>query len=301
MIKEKNFKINESGLEFYGKSPKANLNQFKEKLQEYILDEEGYLKIPELEDLALEGDNLSKIVSEFLLTQEYKLKSDNLSEIFYSVDVLMEFLELEEIHTILHHYNEEKLEEELNNRITEIDNNFLESISCGLDIAVMLINKYLGQKNLIYFLDSFDRLEKILTLYTREETLTRIGDALKKGLKSKDNDFQKASSKVYKNGGLYFINLEGNGTYAYQLNKYITMKLEGNRTNIYVNNSLFNQCKFLFLNIPVKKIKNYSEIDSIDEAAEKLNGSMEGRSAESFEISPETEFWGHWCDMKSYD
>ncbi|KKM08312.1 hypothetical protein LCGC14_1725100, partial [marine sediment metagenome] len=36
------------------------------------------------------------------------------------------------------------------------------------------------------------------------------------------------------------------------INKYITLKLEDGKTNIYVNGQIFDQCKFLFLNIPVE-------------------------------------------------
>ena len=35
----------------------------------------------------------------------------------------------------------------------------------------------------------------------------------------------------------------------FKINKYITLKLENCKTNIYVEGELFNQCKFLLLNI----------------------------------------------------
>ncbi len=88
--------------------------------------------------------------------------------------------------------------------------------------------------------------------------------------------------------------------------EYITLKMEGNKTNIYVNGELFNQCKFLLLNIPVNKISSFDEIESIDEAVERLDRSMEGRGRKNFMIPPETEFWGHcsnlqvWAEM-NYD
>ncbi len=38
----------------------------------------------------------------------------------------------------------------------------------------------------------------------------------------------------------------------FKVNEYITLKLEGIKTNIYVKGQLFNQCKFLLLNIPIE-------------------------------------------------
>ncbi|NVM54294.1 MAG: leucine-rich repeat domain-containing protein [Candidatus Helarchaeota archaeon] len=80
----------------------------------------------------------------------------------------------------------------------------------------------------------------------------------------------------------------------FKVNEYITLKLEEGKTNIYVKGQLFNQCKFLLLNIPVDKISSFDEIDSIDEAAEK----MEKRPHQNFEIPSETEFWGHCSNLQ---
>ena len=55
----------------------------------------------------------------------------------------------------------------------------------------------------------------------------------------------------------------------FKINKYIKLKLEDGRTTIYVNNRKFTQCMYLLLNIPVNRIEDLDEIDSIDEAAEK--------------------------------
>ena len=59
------------------------------------------------------------------------------------------------------------------------------------------------------------------------------------------------------------------------VNKYIVLKLEDGRTNIYVNGSLFKQCKFLLLEIPINQVTSLNEIDSIDEATEQLDKSLE--------------------------
>lgn len=84
----------------------------------------------------------------------------------------------------------------------------------------------------------------------------------------------------------------------FTVNEYITLKLEGGRSNIYIKGRLFNQCKFLLLNIPVDKISSFDEIQSIDEAAEKLDRSLEGREMGVFKIPPEVEFWGHCSNLQ---
>ena len=84
------------------------------------------------------------------------------------------------------------------------------------------------------------------------------------------------------------------------VNEYVTLKLEDGKTNIYVKGQLFNQCKFLLLNIPVDKISTFEEIDSIDVAAERLDNSLEGAIMEEGDISipHETEFWGHCSNLQ---
>ena len=83
----------------------------------------------------------------------------------------------------------------------------------------------------------------------------------------------------------------------FKVNEYITLKLEGGKTNIYISGRLFQQCKFLLLNISVEEVSSFDEIESIDEAAEKLDRSLEGNSNE-IEIPPEAEFWGHCSNMQ---
>lgn len=70
------------------------------------------------------------------------------------------------------------------------------------------------------------------------------------------------------------------------------------KTNIYVNDVLFNQCKFLLLEIPVNKVRSFDEVESIDEAAEKLDRSLERTNRNSSIIPPEVEFWGHCSNMQ---
>lgn len=84
----------------------------------------------------------------------------------------------------------------------------------------------------------------------------------------------------------------------FRINKYLSIKLEENKTNIYVNNKLFSQCKFLLLEIPIAEMKTFDMIASIDEVAEKLNRSLEPESGTNLEIPPEVEFWGHCSNLQ---
>ncbi|MFX0083593.1 MAG: hypothetical protein ACFE94_17735 [Candidatus Hodarchaeota archaeon] len=82
------------------------------------------------------------------------------------------------------------------------------------------------------------------------------------------------------------------------INKYLKLRLESGHTNLYVGEKLFRQCKYLLLNIPVSRINNYDEIESIDEAAEKLDHSMERGKQKKYHLSPDIEFWGHCSNLQ---
>ena len=83
------------------------------------------------------------------------------------------------------------------------------------------------------------------------------------------------------------------------VNNYLELRLNGKETVIYVNGERFNQCKFLLLNIPVSEIQSFDDIESIDEAAEKLDGSLEEDiSVKEVGIPPEVEFWGHSSNLQ---
>ena len=84
------------------------------------------------------------------------------------------------------------------------------------------------------------------------------------------------------------------------INQYLKLKLEQRRTIIYVNNQPFRQCMYLLLNIPVDRIEDYDEIDSIDEAAEKLDRSMERGHGVGNRISPKEEFMGHCSNLQAW-
>ncbi len=86
----------------------------------------------------------------------------------------------------------------------------------------------------------------------------------------------------------------------FQINRYLTLKLENKITNIYVLGKVFAQCKFLLLNIPIDKVSEFDNIESIDEAAERLDHKLEFHSKSKINISPETEFWGHCSNLQAW-
>jgi len=86
----------------------------------------------------------------------------------------------------------------------------------------------------------------------------------------------------------------------FKVNDYLKLRLELCRTNIYVGKRLFNQCKYLLLNIPTDNIRDYDEIESIDEAAGKFDSSLERGRLSKYYISPETEFWGHCSNLQAW-
>ena len=90
----------------------------------------------------------------------------------------------------------------------------------------------------------------------------------------------------------------------FKINEYLTLRLESvyennkiNRwkTMIYVAGERFRQCSQLVVNIPTKEISTFDEIQSIDEAIEKLEINMDEID---HKIPPETEFWGHCSNLQ---
>ncbi len=86
---------------------------------------------------------------------------------------------------------------------------------------------------------------------------------------------------------------------VFKINEFITMRLEGGRSNVYVKGELFRQCKYLLLNIPLQDDNTIEKIDSIDQAALLLDHSMEHRG-NNYSIPPEMEFWGHCSNMQTW-
>ncbi|MFW9873456.1 MAG: hypothetical protein ACFFG0_10155 [Candidatus Thorarchaeota archaeon] len=85
----------------------------------------------------------------------------------------------------------------------------------------------------------------------------------------------------------------------FKVNEYLTLKLEGDKTNIYISGQLFIQCKYLLIHIPYSDIHNYDQVESIDEAIEDYNA-QEGPHDTKRYIEPEVEFWGHCSNIQTW-
>jgi len=88
---------------------------------------------------------------------------------------------------------------------------------------------------------------------------------------------------------------------TFKVNEYITLKLRGNQTVIYVNNYQFHNCKYLLFNLDSDQLENYDEINSIDDAAELLDKSGETPYKARKIITPLEEFWGHCSNLQAWN
>jgi len=83
---------------------------------------------------------------------------------------------------------------------------------------------------------------------------------------------------------------------VFQVNKDITLKLEDNKTNIYIKEKQIDHCKSIFINNP-QEHDELKEIDSIDELQDIL---IDFRIQEIVTLSPEEEFWGHCSNIQAW-
>ena len=86
----------------------------------------------------------------------------------------------------------------------------------------------------------------------------------------------------------------------FQINKFLKLRLENGKTNIYVKDQLFRQCKFLMINIGPNNASNFEDVTSIDEAEKILDKSLEEKELEEFDIRPEEEFWAHCSNLDAW-
>jgi len=56
----------------------------------------------------------------------------------------------------------------------------------------------------------------------------------------------------------------------FTINKFLSLRLEGGKTNIYVSNKKFIQCKYVILNIPID-VSNDDEIQSSKNSLNEVN------------------------------
>lgn len=86
----------------------------------------------------------------------------------------------------------------------------------------------------------------------------------------------------------------------FEVNEYITIKLEKENVNIYVGGELFNQCKYILINKTIDELIDLDSINSIDELAENLDHSLERIEPELIDIPIETQFWVHCSNLQAW-
>jgi hypothetical protein len=85
------------------------------------------------------------------------------------------------------------------------------------------------------------------------------------------------------------------------INKHLSLRFEDGETNIYINEELFRQCKSLILNIPTNETEYFNDIESIEEAVEKLKSTEKtGWNDVEYGISPEEEFFAHCSNIQAW-
>ncbi|MFW9987486.1 MAG: leucine-rich repeat domain-containing protein [Candidatus Odinarchaeota archaeon] len=85
----------------------------------------------------------------------------------------------------------------------------------------------------------------------------------------------------------------------YKINPFITLKLENEKTVIYVKDEKFLQCKYLLIEIPKDIIEDFDNFMSIDDVSEKLDHSLETEIKYN-QLTPEIEFWGHCSNLQAW-
>mgnify|MGYP006283710741 FL=1 len=136
-------------------------------------------------------------------------------------------------------------------------------------------------------------LFKLKELNLRNNNLSHIPNLLKYLAELAKINLAQNEIKKFPESLRHFVIMD-----EFKVNKYITLKLENYETMIYVKNRRFNICKYLLLHIPISKMRDYDTIDSIDEAAETLDSSLEYPSEGQIKIMPFTEFWGHCSNLQ---
>ncbi len=83
----------------------------------------------------------------------------------------------------------------------------------------------------------------------------------------------------------------------FEVNDYITLRLENGKTIIYVKGRLFNQCKRVVFNLPVNRLEELDEINPIDETIKTYRRSF---PVSRIFITPEQEFWGYCSNLQTW-
>jgi len=296
----------------------------------------GFDKLTSLEklhDIILNNNNLRSLKGIEALQNCKKLKNLSLSD--NSIEDLgnlyplfsfenLEFLDLSKnkINELNINFNIPKL------KILKLNNNEIERINSlsnlsSLEILYLQDNKLTKLENfsrlpnlhrihvdnnhirIISDLENMPNLQSItgirLTDCSKKEAYDLINYIHKTGLTTSiDYEISEAGKNFYDNLFEEYFIIKGPIPRAtFKVNDLITLKLIEDKTKIFIGLEEFQQCNFLLLTIPTNQIILYENIESIDEAAEIFDKSME-KIDHSVLITPETEFWGHCSNLQAW-
>ncbi|MBN1215502.1 MAG: hypothetical protein JXA99_08655 [Candidatus Lokiarchaeota archaeon] len=86
----------------------------------------------------------------------------------------------------------------------------------------------------------------------------------------------------------------------HRINQHLVLKLIKGKTEIYIDEEPFHQCKYLLLNLTQKDFTKFEYIDSIDEAFEIYNKMEKNHEREHNIIDPESEFIDHCSNLQAW-
>lgn len=81
-------------------------------------------------------------------------------------------------------------------------------------------------------------------------------------------------------------------------NEFISLKLEGDKTEIYINDKRFNQCKYLLISLPVQELDDWEEYKSMDEIIKISENGKGEQHADG--LSGEEAFVGHCSNIQAW-
>lgn len=91
--------------------------------------------------------------------------------------------------------------------------------------------------------------------------------------------------------------IESNEMKEVRVNDYLSLRLKGGNTYILVSGEMFQQCRYVLMNIETTKLEDYADIKSIDEIIYKYNSEHEYNK---MLLDPETEFFVHCSNLQAW-
>ncbi len=273
------------------------------QIKERLFDSEGYI----LPECLVEIIDPNEAAKDLLLTiikdKSFSIKCDNLENYLYSLAIYTKVFDQETIisHTKITDNN--LFASQLLDQDKRDLQSFFKTIPKGFLILINLLKSAKDNKAIIQFLLKFKDIDSFLDNKILSLTVNKIQEFLTPLVNRGDPQISSKLREFLKTNQHYFPILSKKVNSTFIVNKYITLKLENGVSNIYVAGRIFNQCKYLFLNVSSKNADYYKYVESIDEATEvsRLSNALEGnRHRNKYQITPETEFWGHCSNIQAW-